>query len=521
MKKAPLLWPLTSLLGVATLTTCSHRPVQRAPRAEEINQTRSVGAQPQNLRFPADEPFRGKQPAPTALRDFATPKAQIFKLDNGLRVYLIERHIIPTLSLQLVIPGGTIDDPRGKEGMASLCTDLIAEGTKTLDKISFEEALADLGSQVNASANVDELTFSLRTLTRNFIPSLKLFAEMIRRPGLRKTEFIRLVRQAQTRLVQLKASPKALARRVRDGIVFGPRHPQGRVASETSLRAVTLQDCQLYFRRRIRPKEATLFVVGATDARNLRQRLQRGLYGWYGRPDEVEPAGRPRPRAGRIFFVDVPGAKQTVIYAMHAGPPRRAKDYFASSLMTSILGGNFASRINMNIREKNGYAYGAYGGFHYTRRRGLFLASAAVRNDAASAAASEIYNELRTLHGGTVTDDELARVSNGAVLSLPARFSSGHRILGTYRRLRYFGLPLNYYDRYIDRVRAVTKDDVHAAAKRRLQPSQLKFLFVGDARAIVPQLDAAIRGSTLPGSEIVYLDTDGNLAQGSPKSPSS
>ena len=505
-KRVLLLFLPVAVFGCATTKPRTEGPNATGRTAIETEQ-RAENA-PQILTF-ADEPFRKRQPKPWKVSPFDAPEVTRLKLDNGLQVYLIEQHQIPAISVDLVFSGGSIDDQPNNVGMASLCVKLMGEGTRELNKIQFEEALADLGSEVSTYASADQIGVTLHTLKKNFVESLKLWANTFRSPGLRKSEFRRLIEQRLTSLLQQKGSPTGVAARVGPSVIYGINHPKGRVVTEQSLKAITLEDCQTYLTSRLKPKGAHLFVAGDIGAVELKQRLQRQLFGWYGAPEETTNVPRPRPRAGRLFFVNVPGAKQAVIKMMHLGPSRRAPDYFPTRIMAAILGGGFSSRINMNIREEHGYSYGASGRFYYSRSGGIFRADTAVRNDVAGATVYEIQKEIKNMKMGNVSEEELDREIEGTIRALPARFTSQNSILQTYRMLVYYGLPLRYYDSFVQRVQRIKRADVSKAAKKHIQPDRIKILVVGDQTEVRSQLDQLFSQRKIPRGKFVILDADG------------
>jgi zinc protease len=204
---------------------------------------------------------------------------------------------------------------------------------------------------------------------------------------------------------------------------------------------------------------------------------------------------------------------------MHLGPPRKSADYQQTNIMSSILGGGFASRINMNIREKHGYAYGARGGFSYTRQGSTFNANASVRSDVTKESIVEMLKEIRGLRGGEAKDneklpEELEREKDGKILELPAQFATGGQTLGAFRSLIYFGLPLNYFDTLVPQVKAVNEAAVKKAAAKHLRPDDLRVLVVGDGKTVLPKLKELAEDKALSG-EIILLDPDGKPVSGS------
>jgi zinc protease len=465
------------------------------------------------LEFP-NEAFRKEQPKGDAARSLKTPTLTRFSLPAGISVYLIERPNLPIVSMSLAFEGGGATDPKGKEGRASVCAGLISAGTEKLDRIAFDETLADIASEIGSGASDDQHWVSLDTLKKNLSPTLDLFAETVLRPGMRPDEFERSIKRRIAGLMQMKGNPAAVASRLSASIVHGPNHALGRFATEASYGAISIDDCKQFLADYVKPQGTKLFVVGAITKAEVIDQMVPRLKGWTGRPKSAPGLTASKPRDGKIFFVDIPNAAQSVVQLMHLGPSRLAPDYQQTALMASILGGGFTSRINMNIREKHGYAYGARGGFEYTRKGGVFRAGASVKKDVTKESILEMCKEIRGIHGptadGAPKDDELLREKNGRILALPAQFATGSSTLAAFRDLVYFGLPLSYYDGLVAKVDAIQLDAVKKAAQKHLQPEKMQLLVVGDAKTVLPKLKELATGKEI-GGKLVQLDADGKV----------
>jgi predicted Zn-dependent peptidase len=435
--------------------------------------------------FP-DEPFRAERPAPAAPRDFQLPAIKRFQIGktDKIDVYLVERHELPTISIDLDLDGGSMTDPASKVGLASVCMDMMSEGTVKLEKIAFNEALADVASSVSSYAGDDTQGVSMRTLTKSFDQTFVLFADTILTPAFRKSEFDRMIQRRLEALKQSRGSATAVAGRLGGLVRYGAAHPFGRVTSEKAYKAIRLADCTAYHRRWIRPGKARLFVVGDMTEEKIRAAFTPLFAKWRGGVPALKAPPRPAPiKDARIILVDVPDSAQSVVAMLHMGPPRKAPDYFPTTIMGSLLGGGFTSRINMNLREAKGYAYGARGGFGYSKWFGAFSASGSVRDDSTYQSVLELLGEVRGLQDASrpLTAEELDREKEGSILAMPARFATATSTLGQYRSLVYFGLPLDYWNTYVDQVKAVTADQVKGAAQTHLKPGDAVYLVVGDA----------------------------------------
>lgn len=448
------------------------------------NGSGDVGAEtpPPVLEFP-DDPFRAEQPGPAEPRDFSLPKVKTFKIGRDIDAYLIENHKLPTVTATLEFEGGEVNDPRGKIGLASVCMDLVSEGTEKLDKLAFRAALADIASSVWSWAGNETQGVSMATLTKNFDATFKLFRGTVVNPGFRDSDLDRMIKSRLESLKQAKASAGSVARRLKNRILYGNRHPFGKIVTEDTYKSITIADCKRYHRNYIKPRGARLYVVGDMTQKQVTEKFGPLLSGWKGRPKRSARLPRPRSQKGKIFFVDIPDSAQSVIYVMHFGPERKAEDYFANSMMSSVLGGSFSSRVNMNLREDKGYSYGARASLGYSRSYGELVASTSVRADSTNQSVIEVFSEMIELASGKApaTAEELAREVNGAILSLPGRFATARAALSRYRGLVYFGLPLEYYNTYVKNVREVSVEEVNASAKRHLKPRDAIVLVVGDA----------------------------------------
>ncbi len=464
-------------------------PAAEAPPVNPVLQT----AAPQELTFP-DEPFRAAQPPAGPPRPFRLPKIKPFTLKSGIKVFLVEQHTLPIVSLDLNFDGGSRLDPTGKDGLASVCMSLVNEGTVALDKIAYNEALADLASTITTYAAPDSQGISMSTLSKNLDATLALFRQVLLTPGMRPADLDRLTKRRIESIRQSKGSPGSIASRVSDALLFGSAHPLGAVETEASLGSVTIEDCERYTANWLHPKGARLFVVGDMTEAQLRTAFDGPeLASFTGAVPAMPAVPKAEPLAGRIFLVHVPGAAQSQVQALHFGPKRVSPDYFATSMMASVFGGAFTSRINMNLREDKGYSYGARGGFSYSREFGTFTAGSSVRTDATYQSLLEIDREMKALWAGKkpVSKEELEREKTGAILSMPARFATANAALGQYRGLVYFGLPLTYYASYVANLTKVTLRDVSAAAAKHLRPGQAVYLVVGDADAKMIVRDAS------------------------------
>ncbi len=452
------------------------------------------------------EAWRAVAPTPLPAKSVATPVPQVFRL-GAMEVLLIERHDLPTISLQLLLAGGSAWDPPGREGQASLCMELLEAGAAKLNLDEISDKKADLAVAIDAWTGVEQQGLNMAVLSRNFLPSLDLFADLLLHPSLGPRHLANAVARRKAALLQTQANPALVARRVAGPVAYGAQ-AWGRLATEASLSALDVAGCTQHDAA-LSPEGAHLYVVGDVTRPALEKAWLARFGEWKTPAPKLAPLGKPLPPAGRVFAVDLPGAEQTLLHIMAPGPERTATDYEATTLMMGVLATGFTSRINMNLREKHGWTYGAGGSFQYRRDGSLLSLTAAVRVDASGPSVSEMISEINTIRASPVTLDELAREKEGDILELPARWSTGKSIANTLQTLQYYGLPLNWYDGYAARVQAVDLAALQKAARDHLDVDAAVVLIVGDFKKITPQIEALISSGPLAGQVVHRLDTDG------------
>ncbi len=461
------------------------------------------------------EPVRTVQPPPAPERPFVVPAIQTGAVPGTkLDVVLVEDHSLPAVQLRLVFPTGSIGDPGDKTGLSGLCARLVNEGTARLDKVAFEGALADLAASVDVGAGVEQSYLSLHSLKETWLPTLDLAVELVANPGLREDDLQRVRARSLAQLQQQRGSAAGIAQRLQGRLTWGSTHPLGALVTEASLSAIGTKDCAAVMAG-WRPDGARVFVAGdvsmAEVTAALAKRIER--FHWRGQTTKAPsvPAALfdPLLDGATVTLVDVPGAEQSVVVVAGLGPARQASDHEATEVMTAILGGSFSSRINMNLREKNGYTYGARAGMSYLKKRGSFTTSTSVRTDVTGKALQEISNELQALRTGPVSDIEVARERDGSLLAFPASFSTSSATLDSWSSLFFYDLPKDTLKKTPARLKALTKADVERAARGHV-PKSFRLLVVGDASRIRAEVAAHAAAGTFgkPGP-VVVVDADG------------
>lgn len=437
---------------------------------------------------------QGGPPALGPIAPLRVPAVQHHVLDCGLEVLLVERPELPVLDARLVARNGAAADLPHRAGQAFLTACLLDQGTDSRDAGRIAEEAELLGAGLRTYAAWDDTSVSLNVLTPRFGPALDLFADVILRPNFPDAELERQRSERIAAILQERDNPRTVAARTFAATVYGEAHPYGTAIGGTrrTIERITAADVRGYHTRSFRPDNAFLVIAGAVDA-TLLPALDRSFAPWSAAPTPAAVATEtvtnlPRtPRA--IHIVDRPGASQSELRVGHAGPPRSAAEYFPLLVGNTVLGGSFSSRLNILLREQKGYTYGAGSSYAFRAGGGPFVASTAVFTAATADAVADIVREIDRLTREPVPDRDLERAKSYLMLGLPRVFETTRDIVEQVSEAALHGLGRDYHARYAGAVAAVTASNVHEAAARWLRPEELVIVIVGDAAAVVADLE--------------------------------
>ena len=419
---------------------------------------------------------------------FKFPEIRRRTLANGLRVMTVEHREVPVVSLLALVPFGAAADPEDRPGLAAMTGDLLDEGCGGLDALALHDALGRIGAHLDTEVGADATLLGTTVLER-FAPSaLSILAEIVGAPRLEPHEFDRVRDLRLNRLVQLRDLPPALAERAFVSLLYRG-HPYGHlpIGTEPSLRAMTVSEVQRFHAAAYRPANVTVIAAGDASHDRLAGMVEQAFAGW--RPSaDIEPitvngnaATPPPPPAVRVSVVHRPGAAQSELRIGHVSVPRSTSDYHALLVLNLILGGQFVSRINMNLREDKGYTYGARTAFDFRRGPGPFVLQASVQSDATADAVRESLNELTAIRGDRpVTRKELEMGRAGLTRGYPRNFETADHLTRAAAQLSLYGLPDDYFTTFVPRVLSLTESDITDAARRHIDPSRLAAVIVGD-----------------------------------------
>jgi zinc protease len=437
------------------------------------------------------------------------PTLQRAELSNGLKIVLAERHDVPIIDFRLLVDAGYAADQFAAPGTARLAMDVMDEGTATYTSLEINEKLQELGATLSTGASLDVSTVRLNTLTEQLQPSLDLFSDVVLNPSFPDNEFQRLQKQSLARIQREKSTPIQMALRVFPGLLYGDKHAYGLPltgsGTEASVQGLKKKDLTDFHKTWFKPNNATLVITGDVKLKEIQPKLEKLFKGWKkGKMPTKNIATVADKDKSVVYIVDRPGSKQSIIFAGHLAPPRNNNQEEEIQMMNNILGGNFTSRINMNLREDKHWTYGAQSFIWGAKGQRPFIAYSPVQSDKTADSMQEILNELNGVIGvNPPTEDELEKNRLNELLGLPGNWETISSVAGSASEVVQYGLPDDYFKKYAGKIQGMKLADVKKATGV-LKPNNLVWVIVGDKA----QIEEAIKAKNF--GVIKYIDADGN-----------
>lgn len=419
---------------------------------------------------------RTKAPEPGEAPKINIGTPETFTLDNGLKVFVVENHKLPKVSIQLAIDKPLIMEG-DKVGVGEMTGEMLNAGTTEKSKAEMDEEIDFIGASVTATSS----GIFASSLSKHADKVMGIMSNMLLKPAFPQEELDKAKKRALSNLKSLSTNPEAIAGRVQDVLLYGKGHPYGEVQTSADVDNITLSDCKKYYQDYFRPNISYLVVVGDITPAEAKEKANKYFGAWEKRevPGQKYEASTDVPGV-RVAFVEKPGAVQSVIKVTYPLDLKVGSDDDASiKIMNGIFGGAFSSRLNMNLREEHGYTYGAGGRASADRYIGYFSAGASVRNEVTDSAVAEIIGEMKEMIEGKVTMDELTRNINYNNGNFALSLESDQTVARFALNVEKYGLPADYYQNYLSRLGKVTQDDVQAAAKKYIHPDNCIILVVG------------------------------------------
>lgn len=426
------------------------------------------------------------QPKPGVAPTIKIGKPITFELKNGLKVMVVENHKLPRVSFSLTLDNDPYTEG-DKKGVADMTSTLIGSGTTKISKTAFNEEVDFLGANINFSSN----GASASALSKYSGRVLELMADGALNPNFTQEEFDK----EKTKLIEgLKANEKsvsAVAARVVDVLTFGKNHPSGEYLSEATLKNVTLADVKTNYNTYFVPSNAYLIIVGDVKFNETKKMVEKFFGSWkkatapsttYNDPKDVQYS--------QINFIDMPNAVQSEVAVVNMSNLKMTDpDYFAVLVANQILGGDFNSYINMNLREAHGWTYGARTSIYGDKRVSTFNASTQVRNAVTDSTVVEIFKEFKKIRTEKVTDEMLASVKAGYIGRFVMQIEKPQTVAGYALRIQTQSLPADFYENYIKNISAVTADDILRVANKYFLADNSRIVIVGKAADVAPSLE--------------------------------
>ena len=431
---------------------------------------------------------RSQKPKPGPAPVITIGDPAIFKLANGITVLVVENHKLPKVSASYSIDAGPITEG-AKAGVLNLMGSMLNEGTTTKTKAQFDEAVDQLGADVSANFGGG----SASALTRYFPDAFALMAESIRKPAFPEASFEKLKSQMITGLKSNEKNAKAVSARVVNALAYGKNHPSGEFETETSVNALTLADVKAAYTKYVTPSRGYLTFVGDIKPEAAKALAEKAFSDWKGTSLALPVLAKvANPTKTEVDVVNVSNAVQSEITVVNLiDLPMSNPDYFPVLLANQILGGGSESRLFNNLREKHGFTYGAYSSTGAGRFQSKFSATAAVRNEKVDSAVVEFLKEINTIRTTKVTAEELQNAKNLYNGSFALGLENPARIAGFASSILINNLPKDFYRTYLQKLNAVTTDDILRIAKKYYNHDNTRVVIVGKTETFTPGLKKA------------------------------
>jgi zinc protease len=457
----------------------------------------------------ADQDWRKSPPAPGPASRLTLPVPLLFQLSNGLSVYLIEQHSLPIVSANLIVLSGSERNPANRPGLASFAAEMLDEGTQKRSALQIAIDADRLGASIYTGSSMDLSYASFRSLKKNADGAFELMSDVLLNPSFPAEEIERIRHDRLTEILQQKDNPNITAAKVFSNVIYGRDHPYGYtdVGTEESNKALTREDLYQFWKAGYVPGNSALVIAGDITEAEARALAKKHYGNWSGTPLRSQPLDAARVSSRRIILVDKTDSPQSAIRVGHSGVARSNPDYVAIDVMNTELGGLFSSRINLNLREKHGYTYGASSVFVFRRGAGPFIVGTSVHANSTAASITEIFREIERMRSEEVTPEELATAKDSISRSLPGLFETTPQAASSIGQLFVYDLPLDYYRTLPEHIDGVTAADVKQVAQKYLRPDEMAIVVVGEIGKIKLQIEKLELGP------VEIRDENGNFAK--------
>jgi zinc protease len=444
---------------------------------------------------------RSNKPQPGNKIYFDPPHFHKFKLNNGLEVYFISKTELPIVRINLVLNCGSRYDPVNLKGLTNLVSMCIDEGAGEYNALQLSDEIDLIGAHFSVYSDDDSIYITLQVLTEHFDKGFELFKKVLLSPHFNEKDFEREKRKVLTRLIQFRDEPEYIANTTFEFLLFGKNDPYASPIPgfDSTVNSISNNDLKNYYSSYFGAENAAIVIVGNINENKLRSSFNIFSDEWNNNVKEKNFQSELNLSDKKLYIVDKKDSVQTEIRTGHLTSKRNEEDYYSKLMFNLVLGGQFTSRINLNLREKHGYTYGASSRFNYYKDAGIFNVSTSVGIENTKNALDEIFSELEEIKNG-VSEEELQFAKSSVIRKFPANFESYGQVASNFVGKIIYGLPDDYFETYIEKIKSVKLQDVNEAADKSILPDLLLTVLVGDYKKISEQLKTDKYG------EIIKLD---------------
>jgi zinc protease len=436
------------------------------------------------------EPWRAERPKAAVSAKLVLPTPNSFKLANGLTVYLVERHNLPVVAANVVLLSGSCTNPVDKPGLSAFTADMLDEGTTNRPALTIAGDLDRIGTSLHTGSGPDAAWAKMHGLTKTVEPSMAILSDVVLNPAFDTKEIDRVRNRRVTSLQQENDHPNTIAKRVLYRMLYGSENAMGYDEEGTieSTKSISREDMTKFWQSRYVPENAALVIAGDLSLEQAQALADKYFGGWKGSAAHIATEETKHQTERAVYVVNKEAAPQTAIRIGTMGMSHSDPDYIPARVMNTAFGGMFSSRLNMNLREKHGYTYGAGAGFTFLRSPSPFIASSSIRTDVTGPAVHEFFNEIEGMTTSPVSQGELKIAKDNIALGLPGMFETSTRVADKTGEIFIYGLPRDYYGKLPAAIDATTAEDVERVAKKYLVPENMVVVAVGDKAKIEPEL---------------------------------
>ncbi len=403
----------------------------------------------------------------------------VFKMDNGLEVWLVERKVLPFVVFKFVIPAGSVFDPEEKAGLAYFTSQMLLEGTKTKTAPEISEEIEFIGADLNVDGGRDYTTVSLKVLNRYLDAGLSLLSEVLLSPSFPKENFERLKKEIIGEIMKEEEDPGIVAAKKFREIIYGKKHPYHRPVKGyiETVREISLDEIVAFYKSHYLPEGTKLIVVGDIDKASLKSKLKEYFGNWMGKAPDYPKVETPDFHPG-LFVVNKDVSQANIIIG-HVGVSRKNPDFLKLYVANQVLGGGgLTSKLFYRIREKGGYSYSVYSLFEPSLYDGTFRIVLQTKNDAADKAIEEAIDEVKKYVEYGPTKEELEDAKRYITGSFPLRIDTNGEIADYLAFAAFYGLGPDYLNEFPRIINRVTLEDVNAVIKKYIHPDKFSIVVV-------------------------------------------